>query len=62
MAQNVKDSPAKAIRALAERYLLADSEGAGPAAAEAAKKSQAGGCCAPAESAETGPAKSSGCC
>ncbi|MEX2208418.1 MAG: arsenite efflux transporter metallochaperone ArsD [Myxococcota bacterium] len=59
-AQSVKDAPAKAMRALAERFLR--SEGASEDSVKAAAASSASACCAPATGDATAAKPSDGCC
>ena len=60
-AQAVKDAPAQAVLALADRYLQGKPAAPGGlVVVESAPSDQAGGCCSPAGSAAGG--KASGCC
>ena len=59
-AQGVKDAPAKAMRALTERFLR--PEGASEQNVEVAAPSSTSACCAPATSDSKSEKKSGGCC
>lgn len=61
-AQNVKDTPAKAILQLAQRYLSQDAE-AGVTSPEAtAVKEKTSGCCGPSAKSDASSEKKSSCC
>jgi AhpD family alkylhydroperoxidase len=62
-AQTVKEAPAKAVLALAERYLRAEKpKVALPMAGAEAAPAKSGACCEPDATAEAAPAKSGRCC
>lgn len=60
-AQAVKETPAKAVTALADRYLRRDGEGNEPAAPPEPSAAKSGGCCSRSKN-EGAPTRSGRCC
>jgi AhpD family alkylhydroperoxidase len=62
-AQNVKETPAKAMLDLAQRYLSRDSTEVGAGASQdPVAKAQSSACCGPSTTNESSPQKKSRCC